>query len=89
MEKKPNFAGFSEMNLQKKRPISREFGGKIRDKFCQKTIVKKANFADIVKPISLESNWFCADFTNVSDETKRQFCQFFFLGGGEGGNDER
>ena len=80
--------GFSEMNSQKKRPISREFGGKIRDKFCQKTIVKKANFADIAKPVSLQSNWFCADFTNVSNETKWQFCQFF-LGGGEGGNDER
>ena len=88
MEKKPNFVGFSEMNSQKKRPISREFGGEIWDKFRQKTIVKKANFAEIFKPISLESNWFCADFTNVSNETKWQFCQFFFLGG-VGGNDER
>ena len=83
--------GFSEMNSQKKWPISREFGGKIRDKFRQKTIVKKANFAEIFKPISLESNWFCADFINVSNETKQQFCQFFFGGGGQGrgGNDER
>ena len=80
--------GFSETNSQKKRPISREFGGKIRDKFRQKQLLKKPNFAEIFKPISLESNWFCADFTNVSNETKRQFCQFFFLGG-EGGNDER
>ena len=76
------------MNSRKKRPISWEFGGKIRDKFRQKMIVKKANFAEIFKPILLESNWFCADFTNVSNETKQQFCHFFFSGGG-GRNDER
>ena len=85
MEKKPNFVGFSEMNSQKKRPISREnLAKKFGTNFAKKRSLKKANFAEIFKPISLESNWFCADFTNVSNETKWQFCQFFF-GGGEGG----
>ena len=37
--------------------------------------------------MSLESDQFCADFTNVFIETKRQFCRlllllFFFFGGG-------
>ena len=39
--------------------------------------------------MSLESDQFCADFTNVFIETKRQFCQLlflllFFFGGGGG-----
>ena len=38
--------------------------------------------------MSLESDQFCADFTNVFIETKRQFCQLllllFFLEGGGG-----
>ena len=39
--------------------------------------------------MSLESDQFCADFTNVFIETKRKFCQLllllFFLEGGGGG----
>ena len=38
--------------------------------------------------MSLESDQFCADFTNVFIETKRKFCQLllllFFLEGGGG-----
>ena len=91
MEKKPNFVGFSEMNSQKKWPISRNLAEKFGTNFAKTRLLKKVNFAEIFKPISLESNWFCADFMNVSNETKQQFCQFFFGGGGagEGGNDER
>ena len=65
--------GFSETNSRIKRPISGEFRGKIRVKFRRKTIVKK-------KLISLESDRFCAHFTNVFNETRRQFCQFLVRG---------
>ena len=43
---------------------------------------KKAHFMEIFWGKE-ESNWFCAVFTNVFNETKRQFANiFFFFGGG-------
>ena len=47
---------------------------------------KKAHFAEIFWGKE-ERNWFWVVFTNVFNETKQQFCQYFFLGVG-GGNDE-
>ena len=44
---------------------------------------KEAHFVKIFWAMK-ERNWFCAVFTNVFNETKRQF---FFWGGGVG-NDE-
>ena len=44
---------------------------------------KKAHFVKIFWAMK-ERNWFCAVFTNVFNETKWQFCQFFFFRGGGG-----
>ena len=78
--------GFSETNLQKKQLISWKNSGQISPKIngSKKPIARK-----FCGQILLESNWFCADFTNIFNETKRQFCQFFFWGGGVDWNNER
>ena len=76
--------GFSETNPQKKRPISWEFCGKIWDKFHQKTVIKKKSILwKFSGQVLLESDRFCAHFTNIFNETKQQFW------GGGGGNDKR
>ena len=63
--------------LQKKSQISRDFQRQIHGKngqFCEK----------FSGQISLESDRFRVDFMNIFNETKPQFCQFFFFfGGGE------
>ena len=68
-----------ENYLQISWDFQRQICRKIWVKFSQKTIAKKGQFCR--NKISLESNRFCADFTNVFNETRQQFCQF--LGRGE------
>ena len=85
--------------LQKKSQISRDFqrqihgkNGQFRRNFAEKFGTNFAEKRSLKKPIlrkfsgqiSLESDRFRVDFINIFNETKPQFCQFFFLGG-EGG----
>ena len=58
--------------------MSHEFRAKIQVKFHWTMIVKKK---PILRQTSLESDRFCADFTNIFNKTRRQFAQFW--GGGK------
>ena len=86
MEKKIKFRGIFRERFAKKKmadlvEISRKNSGQI----SPKTIVKKKPISrKFSGQISLESDRFCADFTNVFNETRRQFCPL--LGRG---NDDR
>ena len=71
-KKKSNFAGFSETNSRKKRPISREFRGNFRGQFRWKTIGKERPISwELPGQILLESDWFCADLRKTFNETRQ------------------
>ena len=61
--KKSSFAGFSETDSWKNRPISQKFWGL---KLCQKAVSKKRPISwEFSSQISLEIDQFCADLTSM------------------------
>ena len=82
--KKVSFLGIFRDKFAEKTADFAGIRGKIQVKFRRKTIVKKKPISrKFSGQISLESNWFCADFTNIFMKQNGNFANFF-LGGREG-----